>query len=142
DEYPPFTLEDVPDYPARLEIDYPEWQRRGFSLLGWWILGLPQYAIAGLLAGGGFAWGWHYPTGGVVGVLMFVVAMMLLFENRYPEGVFDVVMACNRWLFRTGAYAALMTPTYPPFRFDTGPSEPAPTAAGLPPPGSTPPTAA
>jgi hypothetical protein len=124
DRYPPFTMGEAPDYPARLDIAYPESQRRGLPLIGWWLLGVPQYAIGGLLAGGGFDGGSHY-GGSIVGVLVFVVAILLLFKNRYPTDVFALIMGFNRWAFRVCAYAALMTPEYPPFRFDAGPREPA-----------------
>jgi hypothetical protein len=134
DRYPPFTLQNVPDYPARLEIAYPEQQRRGVSLIGWWLAGIPHYVVAAILVGGGGGGvlGWSTSTRsfsgagwiGVIGLLVLAGAIVLLVRGGYPRSVFDLVMGLNRWVLRAVAYAAMMTAEYPPFRIDGGEKEP------------------
>src|SRR4029453_15030137 len=54
DRYPPFSLADVPDYPARLEVDYPQQLNRWLPLVKW-LLAVPHYIILGALVGSGYA---------------------------------------------------------------------------------------
>lgn len=128
DRYPPFSLDPDPNYPADLAIEYPRQLSRGLVLVKWWLLALPQYLIVAVFAGGwgaGFnnSWGWA-ADGGLIALLALIAAVVLGVRGRYPESIFDLVMGMNRWCFRVLAYAALMRDEYPPFRLDSGGTDP------------------
>jgi hypothetical protein len=135
DRYPPFTLDDVPEYPARLEIAYPEQLSRGLVLVKWWLLAIPHYILVGIFLGGGsyaasrvdeWFWGFAFETG-LIGVLVLFAGVALLVTTRYPSGIFDFVLGLDRWVARVAAYVLLMRDEYPPFRLDEGGADPATT---------------
>jgi hypothetical protein len=135
DRYPPFTLAEVPDYPAHLDVAYPERLSRGLVLVKWWLLAIPHYLVLSVFVGGGLwvssgggsdgdwndSWG---AAGGLVSLLVLIAAIVLLFTGRYPKPIYDFVLGMDRWVLRVVAYAALMTDRYPPFRLDQGPTDP------------------
>jgi len=133
DHYPPFSLKDIPDNPARLEIEYPESLSRGLVLVKWWLLAIPHYLVIGVF--GGLAWAAVSDStnaglgGGLIGLLVLCAGVTLLFTGRYPHSIYDFVMGMNRWVIRVAAYSLLMTDVYPPFRLDMGSTEPPASAA-------------
>ncbi|MEU8518875.1 DUF4389 domain-containing protein [Streptomyces sp. NBC_01216] len=120
DRYPPFSLGAEPDYPARLDIVYPERLSRSLVLVKWWLLAIPHYLILAFFTGGmrGNWWG-----GGLITLLAVIAGFALAFTDRYPRDLFALVVGLNRWVLRVVAYACLMTDAYPPFRLDQGDSE-------------------
>lgn len=124
DQYPPFALADVADYPAHLEVDYPDHLSRGLVLVKWWLLAIPHYLVVGLFVGGG-AWAVDQASSaGLIELLVLIAAVVLLFTGSYPRQIFDLVLGLNRWALRVAAYSALMSDRYPPFRLDMGGEDP------------------
>ncbi|GGN84392.1 hypothetical protein GCM10010112_63760 [Actinoplanes lobatus] len=130
DAYPPFTLADVPEHPARLRLDEAVDPPRWLPLAAW-LFAVPHLIILGAVQGvvrGGDV------TGGTVvfvplsvtGALLLVVVAALLFTGRYPGGLHDLLVGVARWNLRVLGYLTLITPRYPPFRLDQGGFEPDP----------------
>jgi hypothetical protein len=79
-------------------------------------------------------------------VLLIVAGIMVLIQEKYPEGIFTFQRGYLRWNARVYAYMAGLAQEYPPFAFDTGPeggaaalaSGTTPPPVAPPPPPSTP----
>jgi hypothetical protein len=114
------------DYPARLEIDYPEELDRlttFFRLI--WII--PIAIILGLVSGAGETVTntvlvneagevirvSREAAGGLASGLFTATALMIIFRQRYPRWWFDFARELTRFEARVGAYMALLTDQYP-----------------------------
>jgi Domain of unknown function (DUF4389) len=101
DEYPPFSLEDDPNYPVRLTVEYPEHVDNWRPLVQW-LLALPYLIVASVLY-------W------LTGVLAVVAFFTILFTKQIPRGVFELMVPGLRWNLRGNAYAYFLSDRYPPW---------------------------
>lgn len=70
----------------------------------------------------------------VAAILWIIAAIMVLFKEDYPEGIYNFNLGVMRWEARLLAYHASLVGQYPPFALDTGPQEGGAPAAGAPSP--------
>jgi hypothetical protein len=120
------TNKKTAEYPARLEIDYPEKLDRlttFFRII--WII--PIAIILGLVSGAGetvtntvilneageVMRTTRETVGGLAAGLSAATALMIIFRQRYPRWWFDFSRELTRFEARVGAYAALLTDRYP-----------------------------
>ena len=120
DRYPPFTLAPT-DYPAELDVPYPERLSRGKAFFKPWLLAVPHWLVVAFFLGW---WSAPWASGqgggppGLIAVLAMIGGVVLLFRGRYPRDIFELVVAMCRWVARVAVFAGLMRDEYPPFRLD------------------------
>ena len=109
DKYPPFSLDPDPNYPADLEVEYPE-KLTNWKVLVKWFLAIPHLIIVGIFQGG--------RGGGLISLLSIINGIILLFTGKMNDDIFKLVIGFNRWTTRVYSYVFLMRDEYPPFRLD------------------------
>ena len=106
------------DYPARLEIDYPDRLSRLTTFFRIFLV-IPIFVILVIIQGGSTAnWGgsdadplaW---TGVSAAGLSVATALMIVFRQRYPRWWFDFQLEFARFSSRFATYLALMRDEYP-----------------------------
>lgn len=99
------VIETKPQYPVRLEVDYPEKLARTSTFFRI-LLGIPHVIALFFLSI-------------AQGIVIFFAWWMILFNGRYPKGMFDFVAKVLRWQTRFNAYSMLLTSKYPPLNGNT-----------------------
>lgn len=102
DKYPPFSLSDDVNYPARFLAADDTTGRNRLTVFFRLILAIPHAIIVGLLS---------YAARAVA----FVCWLIALFSGSVPEGLHNFLAGYVRWSIRLQAYEGLLTDKYPPF---------------------------
>ncbi|HEX3275428.1 MAG TPA: DUF4389 domain-containing protein [Gemmatimonadales bacterium] len=107
-------MEQLPtDYPAALEIDYPELPRDWFTVLLRPVLIIPIAIVLALVSGPGVHARTETWTVAAGGVLFCATALMVVFRQKYPGWWFDWNVALTAFGLRVMAYLALLRDEYP-----------------------------
>ena len=92
------------DYPVTFWIDYPERTLDRMTTFFRLILVIPIGIVASLLPSA---------TNGFGSLIMFPVALMLLFRRKYPRWWFDWNLEMTRFLMRIETFALVLRDEYP-----------------------------
>lgn len=107
-------MEQLPsDYPAALEIDYPDDPRDWFTTLLRPILVVPIAIVLALVSGPGarsHPGTWSAASGGIA---FCATVLMLVFRQKYPGWWFDWNVALAAFGLRVMSYLALLRDEYP-----------------------------
>ena len=107
------------DYPARLQVDFPDQLDRVKTLFRV-ILVIPIAVVLSVLTAGATKTVYDKggqvvstTSGGIAMGLFSATLLMILFRRRYPRWWFDFALELARFSTRVGAYLALLTDQYP-----------------------------
>ena len=107
-------MEQLPtDYPATLEIDYPDGPRDWFTTLLRPLLVIPIAIILALISGPGVHAKAQTWPGAAGGILFCATVLMLVFRQKYPGWWFDWNVALLRFENRVVAFLLLLRDEYP-----------------------------
>jgi hypothetical protein len=99
-----------PDYPVRLDVDYPPRLSRLLIFVKGLLL-IPHFIALFFLGIAGF-------------VVIIISWFAVLITGRYPEGLFNFMVGLARWGLRVTSYYLLQTDRYPPFSLADDPGYP------------------
>jgi hypothetical protein len=107
EDYPPFSLDDEPDYPVRTRIDYPpNGKIARWRVLVHWLLAIPHFIVVAFLFIAEY-------------IILVITFFSILFTRKWPRSMFDFTVGIIRWRTRANAYGYFwMTEEYPPFSLD------------------------
>lgn len=101
DRYPPFSLDDDPSYPVRLNVAYPGQVERWRCIPGITII----LAIPVLIG--------VYVLLIVAEVCAFIAWFCIMFTRQMPPGLFSLIGGAIRWEAKILLYVVLASTTYP-----------------------------
>jgi hypothetical protein len=104
---------DATEYPAALEIDYPEDARDWFTVLFRPVLVIPIAIVLALVSGPGVKAQHSSWSGAAGGILFLATVVMLVFRQKYPGWWFDWNVNLMAFGLRVTAYLALLRDEYP-----------------------------
>ena len=107
------------EYPARLQVDYPDQLNRVTTLFRV-IVSIPIVILITILSAEATQTAYDrsgeaitQTSGGIGGGLFLATLLMIVIRRRYPRWWFDFARELTRFGARVGAYVALLTDQYP-----------------------------